>query len=403
MSANSTPMTEVEAHLATLIRHPRPRNIPSDRRAVTRLPSPDPDPPSHPRHATPTPDTSAATSAALRELTAALNQLSINQSNFASEFTAFRDDQDYRIQQLQDSLFDQGPMAPRVNETLYHDTDNAPAPAPSTTSKLRPTLPAPFSGKAVDLDNFLTMLELTFWTFPDHFDTDALQVHALATLMDGPAKPWLSRILAETGPAAHTYHSLKSRLQTAFGHPCHMEEARASITALSMRGSTTVQDYATSFRTVAVNTGWSEDVLCHFFRQGLPIYLRNLLITLPTTQSLDQLIYQAHDFYSRYQREPVATARPGGYSFRTPGPRPVFPPAHQAPAQPQQAPAQPRPAPRGPLTDTEKTRRRINNLCMYCGTAGHIAIACPLKLQRLPHAHVAMGDIDDQGNGPAQV
>ena len=36
---------------------------------------------------------------------------------------------------------------------------------------------------------------------------------------------------------------------------------------------------------------------------------------------------------------------------------------------------------RGPLTAEEKDRRRINNLCMYCGLAGHFVGECPGRLR----------------------
>ena len=32
-----------------------------------------------------------------------------------------------------------------------------------------------------------------------------------------------------------------------------------------------------------------------------------------------------------------------------------------------------------PLTDAKKKHRRENNLCMYCGKAGHMAAQCNLK------------------------
>ena len=37
---------------------------------------------------------------------------------------------------------------------------------------------------------------------------------------------------------------------------------------------------------------------------------------------------------------------------------------------------------RGPLTETEKQRRRANRLCLYCGRPGHIAINCPHRPRR---------------------
>ncbi|KAI8327546.1 hypothetical protein BC941DRAFT_364772, partial [Chlamydoabsidia padenii] len=34
---------------------------------------------------------------------------------------------------------------------------------------------------------------------------------------------------------------------------------------------------------------------------------------------------------------------------------------------------------RGPLTESQKQYRRDNNLCLYCGNAGHSNFDCPKK------------------------
>ena len=47
--------------------------------------------------------------------------------------------------------------------------------------------------------------------------------------------------------------------------------------------------------------------------------------------------------------------------------------------------------PRGPLTDEEKTRRRVNHLCMYCGGPGHIAVNCPNKPKNCQHKKNNLG------------
>ena len=36
----------------------------------------------------------------------------------------------------------------------------------------------------------------------------------------------------------------------------------------------------------------------------------------------------------------------------------------------------------GPVTDQDKTCRRVNNLCLYCGFSGHWASQCPHKRSR---------------------
>jgi hypothetical protein len=42
------------------------------------------------------------------------------------------------------------------------------------------------------------------------------------------------------------------------------------------------------------------------------------------------------------------------------------------------------PVKRGPLTDKQKAYRRDHNLCMYCGLAGHLWAACPIRHPSAP-------------------
>ena len=44
---------------------------------------------------------------------------------------------------------------------------------------------------------------------------------------------------------------------------------------------------------------------------------------------------------------------------------------------------------RGPLSEEEKQRRRANQLCLYCGGPGHIAVNCPHRPRRQVNQIVA--------------
>src|SRR5512133_596721 len=56
---------------------------------------------------------------------------------------------------------------------------------------------------------------------------------------------------------------------------------------------------------------------------------------------------------------------------------------------------------RGPLTEAQKNYRRANNLCLYCGKAGHFASVCPEKAKRVPRNASAASALPAPAEAPA--
>ena len=123
------------------------------------------------------------------------------------------------------------------------------------------------------------------------------------------------------------------------------------------------------------------------FRRNLPPILQQKLLMLslqPTT--LDALVEKAREFDKNWQ----IFGRPSGTSSRGRGSSRGNWRGHQNPriqeikedTEVEIAATQSKrgaPRKRGKLTEAERNRRRTNNLCLYCGTAGHIAINCPIS------------------------
>ena len=59
-------------------------------------------------------------------------------------------------------------------------------------------------------------------------------------------------------------------------------------------------------------------------------------------------------------------------------------------------------APRGPLSDTEKQRRKDNNLCLYCAEQGHAAADCPLAQARNARTQVKFETRQTPSSGNGQ-
>ena len=123
------------------------------------------------------------------------------------------------------------------------------------------------------------------------------------------------------------------------------------------------------------------------FRCNLPAGLQSKLLMLsPQPATLDDLVEKVRKFDCNWQIFGGSTGNP----TRGQGPSRGNWHGNQNPriqeikddAEIKIAATQPRcgsPKKWGKLTPQEWQRRRANNLCLYCGTAGHIAANCPVS------------------------
>ncbi len=120
---------------------------------------------------------------------------------------------------------------------------------------------------------------------------------------------------------------------------------------------------------------------------GLRDDVQDLLLTFTDPSSFREAITQAircdNRLFERRQEKKVTSSTQLWNSRPTmlplvPQTTPVARPASFGPA-----PMQIDTAKFKPLTEAQKLRRRINNLCLYYGNPGHIARQCPQKLVKL--------------------
>src|SRR6266581_1474818 len=123
------------------------------------------------------------------------------------------------------------------------------------------------------------------------------------------------------------------------------------------------------------------------FRHNLPQGLRAKLLTLsPQPNTLDDLVEKVQEFDRNWQIYGEPTGHPtrgqgpsrGNWrSNRNPHIQEIKDDAEIkiAATHPQRGSTRKR----GKLTPQEQKRRMDNNLCLYCGTAGHIAAKCPIS------------------------
>jgi len=145
--------------------------------------------------------------------------------------------------------------------------------------------------------------------------------------------------------------------------------------------------YASKFRQFACDVNWGEAALIDQFHYGLRDDVQDLLLTLADPSSFSEVTTQAIRYNNRLfecrQEKKVTSNAQFWNSWPTtlpslPQTTPVARPASFG-----LAPMQINTAKFKSLTEVEKLRRRINNLCFYCGNLGHIARQCPQKLVKL--------------------
>lgn len=234
--------------------------------------------------------------------------------------------------------------------------------------------PEQFSGKRQDLPKFFSKLELVFRSAPLRFGDDSTKITYAASFLTGTAFSWLQPYLdAKPTPALLTnYHTFTEQLKSAFGDPNQQLTAEKQLFVLKQKSSASA--YASDFRRLASYTNWNSDSLIFKFTMGLKEDIKDELAKIDPINDLDALInkviklddrlYERRRARGNHHNEPrrgfTTDRNDSSYmdvdSVRT---------------------SDNKDGKRKTLTKAEKQHRRDNNLCLYCGEAGHKVDACP--------------------------
>jgi len=182
-----------------------------------------------------------------------------------------------------------------------------------------------------------------------------------------------------------TWDDFKAAFDKQFIPPAAQMEAIAKMHNTSMG----TKDFATWFlewSTQARRTGADETSKMWAFRRALPPALQNKLLTLsPQPTTLDTLVEKAREFEHNWQIFGGSTGTSRGRGSSRGNWRSNQHPQIQeikdedtievATTQQRRGKGQKR----GKLTQQERQCRMANQLCLYCGTGGHIAAKCPIS------------------------
>ncbi|KAI4874718.1 hypothetical protein NFI96_007697 [Prochilodus magdalenae] len=249
----------------------------------------------------------------------------------------------------------------------------APVPAPAVAGSFPVSKPEKYDGAPSQCQGFLLQCSLFFSNSPP--SSDSARISFVVSRLTGRALDWATAVWRSYGQA--TYERFIQDFSEVFDHP---NEGRSSGELLirMRQGIRPVAEYALDFRIVAAGSGWNEPALVVAFRNGLHPDLLKELACRDDGLDLDKLIALAirldqlkRGAVQSARRASSARSRQLACSWSVGAlPRPTSRVSgNSVPEEPMQADS-------ARLTPAERSRRRQEGLCLYCGEEWYLLRDC---------------------------
>lgn len=243
------------------------------------------------------------------------------------------------------------------------------------------SLPAKYDGNKSEFRSFVSQVRLIFQLQPNRYSSDFVKTGFIGTLLVGPAAAWFSSLFETDSHCLYDLNLFFEEFSTNFGDFDRVTVAANKIHALR-QGSQSASTYASQFRQLSCDLKWGEDALIDIFRRGLRDDVKDLLLTLPFPNTLNEAISFAVRCDNRLtERRTEKSTRNGPMRNNYPVNQ-----QHPVPMEVDMTKEQSKFSKK--LTVEEKERRRRLNLCMYCGEGGHYLDKCPKKSDNLGKGRV---------------
>jgi hypothetical protein len=270
--------------------------------------------------------------------------------------------------------------------------------------------PEEFRGDRLQLQNFISQCQLKFAEEPSKFTNEKIKILFAGGRLRGEAYSWFQPLLtaSETSTPKEfvSFKAFCDALTTIYGDP--NLEITSERELRQLRQTTSVSAYIAEFARIRQYVSHNEAALRDQFYYGLRDNVKDKLANSPRPTTLVELMAAAtaHDsriherLLERKANQPFAPALTRNSSTNS-----NVPPTPSRTPTPSMPIAQ-RPVPRvfatppaqAPSTDgttpmlidsgrfgsraisaAERERRRVENLCFYCGQPGHTLFTCPVK------------------------
>ena len=159
-------------------------------------------------------------------------------------------------------------------------------PTPHSNHHLKMAKPNEFDGTQSQTKSFLTQCQIYFHGATGATDTDKV-VTAISYMKSGNAGIWAEQKATEWAEMERlpSWPEFYQMVMDRFGDPDAGATARLALHSL-MQGSSSAEEYCSSFQTYQHDSGYNEVALIEKFEQGLNTDLRNSIYkmtTVPTT------------------------------------------------------------------------------------------------------------------------